>query len=869
MSLSPNRNRKWSWAPQEERLLVNPLHRVAVEVDLGEGPVNESLARQTSQLEAAIVASRRLSQVRQVIEARREKRHMRRSLKESGDYLGVQGINPETGQLDIVTPSDSEHSTTGLETEQRIDALKQIIKTAPSSRSPTIARAEREMQRILTNVRNRTNKADQEKAALTEANKVIRWRRKTKQWSSAQEPNLSPIAQSLANMSPSTSRRSSDKKEQTREGILIDLGSPKLSPHSTDLLNNGPFAEKTDSSATVVRTPHPQTHQRIIKLSPSAQELFENGISFDASLKASSNKGSVNLQPVNGQSPPTLVPPSESRKANSVHQLAPDRAFNVVPESSTGDSKASERHQPPLTDSFLDLRDLRRGDPGGLQQQTSKMTVRSPSAPHGIERDHPGKKSLEMKQTKGSFQSLEPDSMIVPKGSYTSPMMSQESKLRRLSAENQLEECDLAFLLGPQRSESHLLKTQVSQPQAQNELAPMERAEAALRGRYHFPVRKFRARSHDQSFGDIPLARDKIKGELQDLKNKLEQIDLPPMMTVPMKARHNKAEQQGEIRDITNQHNKVKEESVFTPITIITGSAPKMFTSTHSQEQDPATNHLGRSASRRLAYNPLTKLKSMEALEPLQNFQRKTTPNSSPNPEHQSKTLALGTTSTEHLESTEPQTRHIVSSTHQTEDADLTLVPHQPSSISRIFTSMVRRGKEVYEEQVDVGKKVHGNGEARPSDARVRRSAPQKEPMGKFSGWPMRGQGPPLQPDKLRQRCMETNQGILDLTRHIPGSYPIHLDAEEDIVDLFNAFRREANKGYQKPGLFAALKEASRTVKANGIWLLRLYWATVRPVFNVESEYWERNVRHASTWKDCASLVLAAPAGLLLMMSFV
>lgn len=42
---------------------------------------------------------------------RREKRRQRRSLKESGDYLGVQGINPRTGELDAITPSSSSNTS--------------------------------------------------------------------------------------------------------------------------------------------------------------------------------------------------------------------------------------------------------------------------------------------------------------------------------------------------------------------------------------------------------------------------------------------------------------------------------------------------------------------------------------------------------------------------------------------------------------------------------------------------------------------------------------------------------------------------------------------------------------------------------------
>ena len=299
MALSPNRNRKWSWSPPEDRKLANSLQNAAKRNNQGGDPVSETLARQTSKLEAAIIASRRLSQARQLLQARKEKRHMRRSLKESGDYLGVQGINPETGQLDIETPSDSEHSTVDYETEQRLDALKQVIKDAPSSQSPTIARAEREIQRILTRVRNKNQKVEQEKIALAQASKTVRWRRQTKQWSSAQEPDLSPIAQSLANMSPTTSPKPSASGPPTRDGILIDLSSPKVSPQVFDSLDL-PSADISGSSGTVVRTPHPQNTAEV---SPSARVLFENGISFDSFLKETGNKGSDVLQSVSAHSP--------------------------------------------------------------------------------------------------------------------------------------------------------------------------------------------------------------------------------------------------------------------------------------------------------------------------------------------------------------------------------------------------------------------------------------------------------------------------------------------------------------------------------------------------------------------------------------
>lgn len=130
-----------------------------------------------------------------MIESKKEVRRKRRSLKESGDYLGVQGINPQTGQLDIMTPSDSEKSASEERTE-RLDTLRSILESSPVSFRESTTQKEKEAKKVLLKMdMDKMQRRQKEKEALTKAI-AVKWRRGTKQWSSAQEPCLSPIAQS-------------------------------------------------------------------------------------------------------------------------------------------------------------------------------------------------------------------------------------------------------------------------------------------------------------------------------------------------------------------------------------------------------------------------------------------------------------------------------------------------------------------------------------------------------------------------------------------------------------------------------------------------------------------------------------------------
>lgn len=154
------------------------------------------------------------TRTQQLYLAHREKRRLRRSLRESGDYLGVQGINPATGELDVLTPTSS---------------------SATASEFASLARTVADRRGAYENARRRLQaekmrKWERDKEAIkAEHRNNVRWTRGRSGWSSAIEPALSPIAQSSVATTPrdggsagtvvrtpSTRHASEDDREQTR-----------------------------------------------------------------------------------------------------------------------------------------------------------------------------------------------------------------------------------------------------------------------------------------------------------------------------------------------------------------------------------------------------------------------------------------------------------------------------------------------------------------------------------------------------------------------------------------------------------------------------------------------------------------------------
>ncbi|KAG6047851.1 hypothetical protein E4U39_007973 [Claviceps sp. Clav50 group G5] len=143
----------------------------------------------------------------QSLQAKQEARRFRRNLKESGDYLGVQGFNPETSKLDVVTPTDSERSSLSQETQQKLLVLKNALKDARHNYKSARERSEQEAKYILLKKeKERARRLGKKKERAQEITQTVTWKRHARQWSSAQEPNLSPIAQSILDTSQASGK---------------------------------------------------------------------------------------------------------------------------------------------------------------------------------------------------------------------------------------------------------------------------------------------------------------------------------------------------------------------------------------------------------------------------------------------------------------------------------------------------------------------------------------------------------------------------------------------------------------------------------------------------------------------------------------
>jgi len=140
------------------------------------------------------------SRTQQLFRSKREARRLRQGLKESGDFLGVQGVNPETGEMDVLTPTTTSSSVVTLPSAPELGGLVQMVRDTKQAYRDAKRQHESEMRRFVSRREveklEKLEKLESEKEAIRLEQRHIRWRKEAGQWSSVAEPNLSPIAQS-------------------------------------------------------------------------------------------------------------------------------------------------------------------------------------------------------------------------------------------------------------------------------------------------------------------------------------------------------------------------------------------------------------------------------------------------------------------------------------------------------------------------------------------------------------------------------------------------------------------------------------------------------------------------------------------------
>jgi len=141
---------------------------------------------------------------------KKARRETRRSLRESGDFLGVQGANPRTGYWDVSTAtSSSEPSQISEETRKKLDRQERDIEEQKRRYEEAQSKHQQELKRVLElrEIKKKGKALEKELEMRLRQRRQGKWRLSENGWSSVAEPDLSPIVQSIAG-SPSRGKLS-------------------------------------------------------------------------------------------------------------------------------------------------------------------------------------------------------------------------------------------------------------------------------------------------------------------------------------------------------------------------------------------------------------------------------------------------------------------------------------------------------------------------------------------------------------------------------------------------------------------------------------------------------------------------------------
>jgi hypothetical protein len=142
-----------------------------------------------------------ITKTQQIFDVKRSQREQRRSLRESGDFLGVQGANPRTGYWDISdATSSSEPSQMSENTKLKLVQQERELAEQRKQYEKAQMLHEEDLIRIQNSKElKKKEKEGQKKLELrTRQRRRGKWRVSENGWSSVAEPDLSPIQQSVA-----------------------------------------------------------------------------------------------------------------------------------------------------------------------------------------------------------------------------------------------------------------------------------------------------------------------------------------------------------------------------------------------------------------------------------------------------------------------------------------------------------------------------------------------------------------------------------------------------------------------------------------------------------------------------------------------
>ncbi|KAI8961651.1 hypothetical protein F5Y11DRAFT_222716 [Daldinia sp. FL1419] len=278
----PSHRRVWSWSPQKgDSRFIENLPR---ERSRGREQAPDTSDREPQPPRKSEALTR--TEVHELLQSKEETRKTRRNLKESGDWLGVQGADPYSGQFSVLTPTDTLSSeTTNTSTRSKLAGL---------ARKKKAARLEYEQLRLLEEQEKDKARLDREQAKLQKIERVkeelrrqhqfARWSQHKRNWSSAAEPNLSPIAQSLDSVALGSSETSSLLFSELPTDSFLSDPEDITSAIPNFSRPNRPPVSKINLPGQVERPSYDSTHtQGRRNIDPSTDTIIHNSpdVNFD------------------------------------------------------------------------------------------------------------------------------------------------------------------------------------------------------------------------------------------------------------------------------------------------------------------------------------------------------------------------------------------------------------------------------------------------------------------------------------------------------------------------------------------------------------------------------------------------------------
>ncbi|KAI0598288.1 hypothetical protein F4775DRAFT_592551 [Biscogniauxia sp. FL1348] len=484
--------------------------------------------------------------VSNLLKLKEQSRRSRRHLKESGDWLGVQGADPYSGEFSVLTPTTTLSSdTTSLSTKDKLAGLnlkkrearlayKEIKHLEEEERNK--AKQEKQLSKL--------GKIERVKEDLRQKQDSVRWSQHKRQWSSAAEPSLSPIAQSLSNLTGSNPS---------------DIFRQPGSSHISQLPTTAPMVPLSEASLPNSDNAHPRP-----------QDTFADRSTDTIIHKSSARQSDQNI----ALPPPDIVihpPSSPLGKGVSLNR------------SKMGNPFLWRRHR-----RTTESEELVRSLDADLASHPPKHLPTGTLADVEIPDYHIHLTLLET-SGKSSSQSTSSGSTPLKSSTPTTPEETEES-LTALRIKTNLPE------QGQAKQYVDKATATSSQSKLKGSMKPLLTPQRLVRSRLLIAQARDTQKQQKEVLGEGNLGKDLH----QDLSIMDTQECRKGLLLVSAERKKVKRDEVGELlQQVCRRIETLQRESVSTPITITTGSAP-----------DPQIQHSGKPSQLRAQTDQDTKATS-------------------------------------------------------------------------------------------------------------------------------------------------------------------------------------------------------------------------------------------------------------------